>query len=1182
MRRNAWCACVVCLVAALPARGTQRAVVRQEGGAWLIERGSLRVRVDPARAAIAVTDRRTGRTWEPGASGSVGAGDSRVIQDGFAFAATPVGSDLLLRIAITAPADGEVVVRVASEPSTRMAQHVVALASLVPHGAMPAMAVADYSNGHLYALDEEPFRAEWLDGGRLDMPWVGVCDLERGDGYALILDTPDDAVVQSLSEVTGSGRRRAPRVVWLPSKGAWAYARQFRYRFVPRGGYVALAKVYRELARKQGLLVTLAEKARRNPAVRRLFGAADVWGDASLAFARAARAAGVEHMLVHGRPTPAELRAVNDLGFLTSEYDNYTDILPVEGDAKTDPSHGRLPDDAVLNVDGSRMAAWLTYDKRTQYMKRCPALWAETARRVIPSVLREYPFLGRFIDVTTAEGLLECYDPKHPLTRAEKRRRGPELLRTVRSFGLVVGGEHGIWWGVPTQSYIEGMMSSYQFAWPAGHLIRPQSRNQTFEGPYGTDTWSNYERWGLGHASRVPLWELVFHDCVVSTWYWGDASDYLLKAAPELTPKKDAFNVLYGTIPLLWADGAGSWNSDREVFLRAYRNTCKAHEALAGREMLSHEWLTPDRAVQRTRFAGGYECTVNFGARPHTVTIAGARHVLPMNGFAVHGPGIEQYLELRGARAVTRIRRPGYVFEESGGRRLTVRRTGAGTLRVEVRGPRGEVALPVTVAAPEWDAVTSQAYEVGRDQKRLAVAGLRRRGGGLVLKVKGGDHLYDLVCRAASNAADLAVGPVRLARSGLAGRVRLMVMNAGRRGAPGATVSLYADAVEPSRLLARRRVDVPAGARRAVELPLDTRRLDGDRRLVAVARLGRGERDLCPGNDAASAAVTLPLDESRYPGRLRLTVDPGDLDRVDALVALTLPARAAGAGSVRVVACDEGGRPDPARPVPAQLDRIDGRAEVSFVARGRLPAGRPTRYGLLYAVGPADPLAPLGTLWDPRTGAVRGATYTAALREGVLGPVAAIGPDGRSIPFVRSLMFSSLETGWTEEPGTVLASRVLARGPARAVVRVSKRLRLGVEYVKTYTFAAGGFDVSAHVSRPVGIPFRAYYALDGSYRDGLGGRAAMDTQGDAEGIGARGAPPWYAVWGTGWAQSCVPISATAGLAYWDSAMRGGIGYTAAGGADLVLAYRVHGGASDAGFAERDYERVRAPVQVTVE
>ena len=311
------------------------------------------------------------------------------------------------------------------------------------------------------------------------------------------------------------------------------------------------------------------------------------------------------------------------------------------------------------------MTAWLTWDKK-QFMKRCPALWIDVAKLVIPPDLALFPYIGRFIDVITAEPLYECFDPRHPLTRSAKREANAAMLRYVRSLGLVVGSEHGRWWAVPQVDYIEGMMSGGFTSWPSGHLIRPKTRDQSFDGPSGSHypKWEEYAKWGIGHEFRIPLWELVFHDCIVSTWYWGDSSDFLLTAAPEITAKKDAFNILYGTMPMMWAGREGSWLSAREVFLRTYRNTCKLQESLATSEMLSHRFVTADRSVQETRFADGTRILVNFGETPYKAEIDGHVHVLPRNGFAVKGPRIEQFMELVNGHMVTTIRAGSYRYEE--------------------------------------------------------------------------------------------------------------------------------------------------------------------------------------------------------------------------------------------------------------------------------------------------------------------------------------------------------------------------------------------------------------------------------------------------------------------------------------------------------------------------------------
>jgi len=456
-------------------------------------------------------------------------------------------------------------------------------------------------------------------------------------------------------------------VRWRGQKGAFGYTRSVLYHFAPSGGYVALCKRYRAYAKEHRLIVPLAEKLKKNPNLARLFGAPDVWGNATLEFAKEAKAAGVEKMLIHGKPKkPEEMRAINDLGYLTSEYDNYTDVLPTK-DGTIDRQHAILPDHAVLKSDQQRMTAWLTWDKKTQYMKRCPTLWVDAAKVTVEKVLSEWPFIGRFVDVTTAEALYECYDPNHPMTRTQKRECGPALHRVFRDRKLVVGGEHGIWWCAPWVDYIEGMQSGGYASWPAGHLIHPKSKDEEFEGAWGKlkTKWEQYAKWGIGHEYRAPLWELVFHDCIVSTWYWGDASDWLLDAAREITPKKDAFNVLYGTIPLLWANKGGSWIKDRAVFLRTYRNTCKLHEAVATAELLSHEFVTPDHAVQRTRFSDGTECVVNFGEKPQRVKVGRKEFLLPQNGWAVKGPKIEQSLTLDGDKQVTKIRAGKYQFTET-------------------------------------------------------------------------------------------------------------------------------------------------------------------------------------------------------------------------------------------------------------------------------------------------------------------------------------------------------------------------------------------------------------------------------------------------------------------------------------------------------------------------------------
>ena len=633
--------------------------------AAVIQNAALRVEADPG--GIVVTMLASGRAWRQPPQK-----DARflsVVPDGartlsmlvrlgkeqrpgrLTLSLPEQGADLQLTVGLDDPA---------ATISTFTSMDGFALES--PDGAVVA---AEYAGGHLLPFSEAPIPKRWFSGQTIDLPFVGLVDLKTGAGCLILMQTPDDDAIQLRDARIGDRDWPVPRLIVHPSMGQFRTQRKTLFHFHDSGSYVEQAAWYRQYARKAGLLVTLKEKAAANPNVARLYGAPDVWGGAGLKFAREAKSAGIRRMLLHAELKPDEFAPVHELGYFTSRYDNYTDVFNISEQHPLGSNYDRVPENVVQQADGQRMKAWMEWSGR-QFMKRCPARWIDAARAVIPADLRSRPYQGRFIDVTTSEGLYECYDPQHPLTRAQKRAMGNDLLEYTRSLNLVVGGEHGRWWAVPQLTYIEGMMSGGYAAWPAGHLKRPKSREEQFVHPGGGKypTWEQYDRLGIGHQRRIPLWELVFHDCVISTWYWGDSTDFLLAAAPQYTAKKDAFNILYGTPPMFWANREGGWTTHRDLMLRSYRKTCLLHEAIAQAPMESHEFLTPDRHIQRTRFGDGTVVVVNFGPPAQATTPLGVL-LLPTNGFAVKGPGIVQSLAVENGVARLHIEAGDFKHDEA-------------------------------------------------------------------------------------------------------------------------------------------------------------------------------------------------------------------------------------------------------------------------------------------------------------------------------------------------------------------------------------------------------------------------------------------------------------------------------------------------------------------------------------
>jgi hypothetical protein len=219
-------------------------------------------------------------------------------------------------------------------------------------------------------------------------------------------------------------------------------------------------------------------------------------GSDGLNFAREAHAAGVKRAVICGSFPPPEMEAIRSLGFLTSEYDNYSDIREGPLGKTTD----NVEEAALRDQQGNMVRGWLAKDGR-QYYIRASSRAEDAARALIPSTLKKYPFTARFLDVHSTINFWEDYHPQRRATHSDDMRYRQKLYGYVNELGLVTGGEHGKAWCLPYLDYIEGTMSgSYWWQMDGGDLVRVKDRQGLHP---------NYLRYGINPAARVPLWELA-------------------------------------------------------------------------------------------------------------------------------------------------------------------------------------------------------------------------------------------------------------------------------------------------------------------------------------------------------------------------------------------------------------------------------------------------------------------------------------------------------------------------------------------------------------------------------------------------------------------------------------------------------------------------------------------------
>lgn len=440
-----------------------------------------------------------------------------------------------------------------------------------------------------------------------------------------------------------------PRLFWESEKGKWGYVRECRF-YLGLGNITEVCKCYRSIMEEKGLLVSLCEKAKAVPKLHTLSGAANVWlwNDTAMEklydceasdeapvpqqFERRAQIA--QEMLDSGmsrvlwsiadhHTDPKTIAYIKSLGFCTTFYDIYTDVIPVPlldklSEVRVNRCRARIPywpDGVQRKADGTMQTAWSLKGKDGVFYAQnylCDIAALQCAEQTIPPHTRQNGFDGRFIDVIYGNSN-ECSHPAHPATRTLSMTFKNRLMQGLLDQQLLAGTEVGREDGVPFYHYNEGMLSPILYrSYDAGRRMTHLYRGEQVD--------ACILRYMLNPRCRVPLWELVFHDCVISYWYWGDSTN----CCPELIRMRDLFCQLYG-LPPLFSFAAKDWEQLRPMILASYHRTVPPAQRLAFCEMTEFHYLSPDRLVQKTLFSDGTTVVANFSSEPFCyrgVTIA--------------------------------------------------------------------------------------------------------------------------------------------------------------------------------------------------------------------------------------------------------------------------------------------------------------------------------------------------------------------------------------------------------------------------------------------------------------------------------------------------------------------------------------------------------------------------------
>lgn len=537
-------------------------------------------------------------------------------------------------------------------------------------------AVLPFDSGYAVLESETAYASKLNRLSNRRMEWFGGTDSSNVRGWIGILESHPD---MKLGAVTGThdGVSVLGGVpMWLGSNGnpsrtpnLLSYDRVVRFRFLASGGYVALAKQFRDWAATQGWVKTLAEKNAEDPQHKtdQLIGAPVIylWGDGrDGGLIDELHAAGLRKAVLQisvnqldqnkNFPNTAHangngwMNAVKAKGFLPGFYDIYQGMKLGGSSPAFDGTVYLWPTaqaNAWARIDSTGAALIQVQGPQTLYEMAMQRQVSFAAGTRMPAHLSQFGVDAYFFDTTCASSLEEDYDSVngHFATRTMDLANRVALLDTAfanPTKRLITGTEQGRSWAVPVLHWGEGKF----WLGEPGNLANGDSgafNNSSYpeimvDVVDPTALATNKLGPMLFHGWQVPLWDLVFHDCMVNTVHWSlphnkflyawDQADRwaLLRGQPALLDMTRSGaqgtasrvpNSLTDTFGTIWST---RWSTMSARFTQTFTTVCDWAEKVGYLEMTGHASLTTDRSVQKSEFSsdGGFSgqgIVVNFG-----------------------------------------------------------------------------------------------------------------------------------------------------------------------------------------------------------------------------------------------------------------------------------------------------------------------------------------------------------------------------------------------------------------------------------------------------------------------------------------------------------------------------------------------------------------------------------------
>lgn len=316
---------------------------------------------------------------------------------------------------------------------------------------------------------------------------------------------------------------------------------------------------------------------------------------------------------------PQAVTRAKKAGYLIASYDSYDTAIPpgINDSWLTAQIPGELREKcAIVRADGSKKPG---FGGEGYYLNPgCMLPYSQQRMRALTQLAR---LNSLFLDVDGTGMVSDDYQPEHPTGAAQMAKaRNARMAWYSNTLKLPLGSEDGNAVAARHIMFAHGM-ETWGFGWGDKDMHQnksspyylgawwPNEQPATFFKPAKVkQPWLTVE---FDPRYRLPLYQAVFHDAVISTHHWS----YDNLKFNDVKTTRELLSQLYNTPPL--------FNLSRSTLQARLSEIIKAdaafrplHLVLWDKSLTDFRWLDMGGWVQQTTFSDGSVLIANFSSKP--------------------------------------------------------------------------------------------------------------------------------------------------------------------------------------------------------------------------------------------------------------------------------------------------------------------------------------------------------------------------------------------------------------------------------------------------------------------------------------------------------------------------------------------------------------------------------------